>query len=58
MSLLGHAVAHAVAEEHAKWFMHGPAVPELQFPVPLQVPAGVSMLLVHEAAPHAVLVLG
>ena len=47
-----HVVAQAVLLAQAKLFGQAPAVPGLQVPVPLQVPAGVSVLPVH-TSPHA-----
>jgi hypothetical protein len=45
-----HVVAQAVLLVHAKLFAHATAEPPgVQVPVPLQLPAGVSELTVHEA---------
>jgi hypothetical protein len=45
-----HVVAQAVLLVHAKLFAHAAAEPPgVQVPVPLQLPAGVSELTVHEA---------
>jgi len=44
-------VAQAVLLAHAKLFKQAPAVPGLQVPAPLQVPAGVSVLPAHKS-PH------
>lgn len=49
-----HEVAHDVPSAHAKLFGQAPAVPALHVPVPLHMPAGVSVLPVHEAVPQDV----
>lgn len=53
-----HAVLHAVPLAQMKPPVQAAPVPAVQVPVPLQVPAGVSVLPEHEAVPHEVLLVG